>query len=563
MQKISVINHDSKGIAIGKVFLLKKEWADSVEQLIPDHGKKAEEERFKAALNEATLQTVKMAAADPIFAAHFEIMQDETLRDQVISGIRIGNKCAEWSLREAGDELCAAFEEIEDAYLKERAADVRDVVNRILHVLKGEIRNPFENLENNTIVVAGELFPSDTARMDFSKVKGLITGKGGTTGHVCIIARNRGIPALTGLGDDILKLHDGDRVIIDGDNGEIIVNPDESTLVLYSKRTETNIRLKMELQGLKEIPAITTDGHRIDLMANASGVGEVALAMDQGAAGIGLFRTEFLFLQSKDSFPDEETQFREYKNAAEICGNNPLIIRTLDIGGDKSLPYFSPGFEENPFLGWRAIRISLSVTEVFRIQLRALLRASAFGNIKIMFPMIISLEEWSQAKSWVEKCKNELRNENLPFNEAIELGVMVETPAAVMMAGELAGETGFMSLGTNDLTQYTLAVDRLNSRVQALYNPLHPAVIRSIRMVADASAACGKPVGICGELAGNPKALKLLLGLGLSKLSISPADIPEIKYLIRKTSMDEARKLAGQIAGASNIHDIRTLLGME
>jgi phosphotransferase system enzyme I (PtsI) len=560
MERIIVTNHDSRGIATGKAFVVKRENPETVRRFVENAGKKNEEERFSAALKKTLALTREMAAADPIFTAHVEIIQDETLWELTVSGIHSENKCAEWSLKDAGDQLCAMFENIGDPYLRERVTDVRDVVNRIMLALKGETFNPFTGIHQKVIVVADELYPSDTSLMDFSKVLGLITRRGATTSHVSIIARNRGIPALTGLGDDILKLRDGDLLILDGEKGEIIVNPDEITLEKYREKAKTTERRKELFHNIKDLEAITSDGFPIDLMANVSGADDVALALNHGAAGIGLFRSEFLFMQYSEDFPDEEAQFTEYKKAAEICGNHPLIIRTLDIGGDKSLPYFSPGKEENPFLGWRAIRISLSETAIFKAQLRAILRAAAFGNIQIMFPLIISMEEWREARSWVEACKNELRSERVVFNEDVELGVMVETPAAVMIADDLASEVAFLSIGTNDLTQYTLAVDRLNPRVSALFNPLHPAMIRSIQAVVKAADLHGIPAGICGELAGDPDVVKLLLGLGLKKLSMAPVQIPEIKYLIRNTSMSEARKLTAEIVGKNTIGEIRSLL---
>jgi phosphotransferase system enzyme I (PtsI) len=563
MERITVINHDSRGIATGKAYVVKRENPETVHRFVEDTGKKNEEERFSAALKKVLALTREMAAADPIFTAHMEIIQDETLWELTVSGIHNENKCAELSLKDAGDQLCAMFENIGDPYLRERASDIRDVVNRIMLALKGETVNPFAGIRQKVIVVADELFPSDTIQMDFSRVCGLITRRGATTSHVSIIARNRGIPALTGLGDDILKLRDGNLLILDGEKGEIIVNPDEITLDKYQEKAKTTERQKSLYQNIKDLEAVTSDGFPIELMANVSGADDVAPALNKGASGIGLFRSEFLFMQYSEDFPDEEAQFAEYKKAAEICGNHPLIIRTLDIGGDKSLPCFSPGKEDNPFLGWRAIRISLSETAMFKVQLRAILRASAFGNIQIMFPMIISMEEWREARLWVDACKNELQNEGLAFKEDIELGVMVETPAAVMIAEDLAAEADFLSIGTNDLTQYTLAVDRLNPRVSGLFDPLHPAVVRSIGMVVKAADLQGKPAGICGESAGNPDVVKLLLGLGLKKLSMAPVQIPEIKYLIRNTSMTEARQVAQEIVKKNTIREIRNLLGIE
>lgn len=543
MRKITVNQSGSGGIVMAEAFVVQRLSAEASFRHIGEPETGTEEERFAGALKQVADQTEILAASNPLFKAHLDIMHDDMLTDLVVSKIKGDRKNAEWSLKEAEEELCSLFGEIEDEYLRERAADIKDVTGRIMDALQGVSGNPFAAISREVIVVADELFPSDVACMDFSLVRGWITRYGGSTSHVSIMARNKGIPFLTGVGELLDLLTHGSQLILAPEKGEILLDPDEATIEKYREMATAESRKKMGAHTLRNQEAITADGFPIDVWANASGVEEIILALENGAGGIGLYRSEFLFMKSQGGFPGEETQFLEYKRAAELCGSLPLIIRTLDIGGDKKLPYYRMEPESNPFLGFRAIRISLSERENFKIQLRALLRASVFGNLKIMFPMIISLEEWEAAKALVEVCKEELRLEGIVFNDHIGVGVMVETPAAVMMAGELAARADFLSIGTNDLTQYMLAVDRLNPRVAHLYDPLHPAVIRSIRTVVEAAAFHHTPAGICGELAGNGEALKLLLGLGLSELSVSPALVPEIKCQVRATDLREARKM--------------------
>ena len=561
MQRITVKTTASKGIALGEAFVVKRIVPDFSNRLIAYDEKSLEETRFSDAVKEASRQIGELAKTSDIFAAHLEIVSDDTLKDSVLSKINSENKNAEHALEEAKDEICSLFADIDDEYLRERVTDIKDVCSRIMKVLKGVTSNPFETIGKEVIIVADDLTPSDTALMDFTRVRGLITRFGGVTSHVCIIAKNKGIPAIAGVGNDFPMPVSGDFVILDGLDDEIIVNPDKETIARYQAKASRYLQQKDALLKYKNLEAETTDGHKVHVMANASSVEEITNAEQGGASGIGLFRSEFLYMQSTASFPDEETQFTAYKDAAEACPDKQIIIRTLDIGGDKSLPYFPFDKEENPFLGWRAIRVCLDRTDVFRTQLRALLRASAFGGIKIMFPMIISVEELRAAKAMVESCKLELRKEGLVFNENIETGVMIETPAAVFIAEELARESDFLSIGTNDLTQYTLAADRLNPKVSGLYNPFHPAVLRSIKMVADAANRHGKPIGMCGEMAGNPKAVTVLLGMGLTSFSVTASDIPAIKQQIRSAIFAQTQKLAEAVCQKSTCAEILALLG--
>lgn len=563
MQKILAKQAASKGIAFGKAFLFEPNDRTVSQRLIGDDQKPGETARFREAVSLASQQLGELAQTSEIFAAHLEILEDPTLLESVLLKINDENKNAELALDQAKDDICALFAEIEDEYLRERSADIRDVCSRILKVLKGDNLNPFDKIDCDVIVVADDLAPSDTALMDFKKVRGLITRSGGPTSHVCIIAKNKGIPAVVGMGNDLPEIDPNDFILLDGLNKEIIINPDEQTLKISNHMFTQYCQQKEELLKMRQLEAQTPDGHKVHLVANAGSVEDIEQALQNGASGIGLFRSEFLYMQSKLAFPDEETQFAAYRKAVEACRGKSIIIRTLDIGGDKSLPYFPMDHEDNPFLGWRAIRISLERTDIFRTQLRALLRASAFGPLKIMFPMIISVEEFRQARCLLECCKSELREEGLPFDENIETGLMIETPAAVMMAVDLAREADFFSIGTNDLTQYTLAADRLNTKIASLYNPLHPAVIRSVKQVIDAATLYKKPVGMCGELAGMPEATQLLLGLGLTEFSVAATDIPEIKQRIRNINYNEAQKLAAEACSKSTAAEINTLLESE
>lgn len=560
MQKISVKTTASKGLALGEAFLVKQIIPHISNHLIRDEEKGHEIARFSFAVEEASSQIGELAKTSNIFASHLEIVNDDTLNERVITKINCENKNAEYALVEAENEICNLFSAIDDEYLRERVTDIKDVCSRIMKVLKGVTASPFETFDKEVIILADDLTPSDTALMDFTKVRGLITRFGSVTSHVCIIARNKGIPAIVGVGNNFPMLESGDFVILDGLDNEIIINPDKETLGRYQIKSSNFLEQKNTLLKYKNLEAETADGQKIHVMANASSIEEIKNAIECGAEGIGLFRSEFLYMQSSTSFPNEETQFIAYKDAIEACQGKQIIIRTLDIGGDKLLPYFPFEKEDNPFLGWRAIRVCLDRTDLFRTQLRALLRASAFGDIKIMFPMIISVEELRASKEMVESCKLELRKEGLVFNEKIEMGVMIETPASVFIAEELARESDFLSIGTNDLTQYTLAVDRLNPKVLGLFNSFHPAVLRSIKMATDAAALHGKPIGMCGEMAGNSKAIAFLLGIGLTSFSVIANDIKKVKQKIRNTDYGQAQKLANLVCQKSTDAEIQTLL---
>ncbi len=563
MNIIDVAKTASKGIVMGKAFLARAEALVIDDRKIEDKEKKAELQKFQRAVGDTQRQLTELAEKNEIFAAHLEVAGDPTLADSVEAKITGENKNAEQALEESKNEISAMFEAIDDEYLRERAADVKDVCRRILANIKGVRLNPFEDIRDEVIVIANDLAPSDTAVMDFTKVLGFITEAGGVTSHVCIMARSMEIPALVGVGEIMSRVSDGDMVILDGVEGKIILNPEKDILEQYRKKAEEYKHEKEELRKLNGLPAVTKDGRTVLLFANVGNVTDVENAVKLGAEGVGLFRSEFLYMESKGGFPSEEEQYLVYKEAIEKMDGRPMIIRTLDIGGDKELSYYKFDREENPFLGWRAIRICLDLKDVFKAQLKALLRASAFGDIRIMYPMIISVDEYRAATEVLEECKEELQKDGIAFNKAIETGIMVETPAAVLCCEDLAKEVDFFSIGTNDLTQYVLAVDRGNQKIAKLYNSFHPAVLRSIKMVIDAGHKYGKEVGMCGEFASDEKAMPLLLGMGLDEFSMAANDIASIRYKIRNFTLEEAKQMAERVLQMGTAEEIKSYLGMK
>ena len=433
--------------------------------------------------------------------------------------------------------------EIDDEYLKERAGDIRDIGNRLIKNILGMKVVDLGEIDEEAILVAYDLTPSETAQLNLDKVLGFITDIGGRTSHTSIMARSLELPAIVGTNDVTEKVKTGDYLILDAINNAVYVNPSREDIERLKKLEAQLAEEKAELAKLKDLPALTLDGHRVDVVANIGTIRDCEGADRNGAEGVGLYRTEFLFMD-RDQLPSEEEQFIAYKEVVEAMNGRIVILRTMDIGGDKELPYLDLPKEMNPFLGWRAIRIALDRRQILHDQLRAVLRASAFGKLAVMFPMIISVEEIRELKSEIEVLKQELRDEGKAFDENIQIGVMVETPAAAVNARFLAKEVDFFSIGTNDLTQYTLAVDRGNEMISHLYNPLSPAVLNLIKQVIDASHAEGKWTGMCGELAGDEKATLLLLGMGLDEFSMSAISIPRIKKLIRNVNFHDAKELA-------------------
>ena len=514
----------------------------------------------------AQLEIVKQKALETfgeekeaIFEGHIMLLEDEELEEDIIAYMK-KNKCtADFAINSIVEENAQMLQELDDPYLRERAADFRDIGNRLLkNVLGIELVN-LSDIAEEVILVANDLTPSETAQINLDKVLGFITDIGGRTSHTSIMARSLEIPAIVGTNDITKCVKNGDMIILDALNNKIIINPNKAQMAEAKLVRDAFLKEKAELAKLKDLPAMTLDGHQVEVGSNVGSVKDTDGAKRNGAECVGLYRTEFLFMD-RDQLPTEDEQFVAYKDVVEAMEGKPCIIRTMDIGGDKDLPYLNLPAELNPFLGWRAIRICFDRPEIMNPQLRALLRASAFGKIRIMFPMIISVEEVRKLKDILELLKTELRNENLAFDEEIEIGVMIETPAAAAIAHHLIKEVDFFSIGTNDLTQYTLAVDRGNELISDLYNPLSPSVLTIIKTVIDASHAAGKWTGMCGELAGDEHATLLLLGMGLDEFSMSAISIPTVKKIIRSTNFADAKELADKALSMATAAEIEALV---
>lgn len=542
----------SPGIVFGKALVLKEEKIVLDTEKIKDDQIDAEVARFYAGREAAVeqLTAIKDRAFQSlgeekaaIFEGHLMILEDEELEQEIIEYLRSHKVNAGVAASKIIDQQVEMLSEIDDEYLKERAGDIRDIGNRLIKNILGMKVVDLGEIDEEAILVAYDLTPSETAQLNLDKVLGFITDIGGRTSHTSIMARSLELPAIVGTNDVTEKVKTGDYLILDAINNAVYVNPSREDIERLKKLEAQLAEEKAELAKLKDLPALTLDGHRVDVVANIGTIRDCEGADRNGAEGVGLYRTEFLFMD-RDQLPSEEEQFIAYKEVVEAMNGRIVILRTMDIGGDKELPYLDLPKEMNPFLGWRAIRIAFDRRQILHDQLRAVLRASAFGKLAVMFPMIISVEEIRELKSVIEVLKQELRNEGKAFDENIQIGVMVETPAAAVNARFLAKEVDFFSIGTNDLTQYTLAVDRGNEMISHLYNPLSPAVLNLIKQVIDASHAEGKWTGMCGELAGDEKATLLLLGMGLDEFSMSAISIPRIKKLIRNVNFHDAKELA-------------------
>ncbi|EOT9940536.1 phosphoenolpyruvate-protein phosphotransferase PtsI [Escherichia coli] len=558
----------SPGIAFGKALLLKEDEIVIDRKKISADQVDQEVERFLSgrAKASAQLETIKTKAGETfgeekeaIFEGHIMLLGDEELEQEIIALIKDKHMTADAAAHEVIEGQASALEELDDEYLKERAADVRDIGKRLLRNILGLKIIDLSAIQDEVILVAADLTPSETAQLNLKKVLGFITDAGGRTSHTSIMARSLELPAIVGTGSVTSQVKNDDYLILDAVNNQVYVNPTNEVIDKMRAVQEQVASEKAELAKLKDLPAITLDGHQVEVCANIGTVRDVEGAERNGAEGVGLYRTEFLFMD-RDALPTEEEQFAAYKAVAEACGSQAVIVRTMDIGGDKELPYMNFPKEENPFLGWRAIRIAMDRKEILRDQLRAILRASAFGKLRIMFPMIISVEEVRALRKEIEIYKQELRDEGKAFDESIEIGVMVETPAAATIARHLAKEVDFFSIGTNDLTQYTLAVDRGNDMISHLYQPMSPSVLNLIKQVIDASHAEGKWTGMCGELAGDERATLLLLGMGLDEFSMSAISIPRIKKIIRNTNFEDAKVLAEQALAQPTTDELMTLV---
>lgn len=542
----------SPGIVFGKALVLKEEKIVLDMQKIKDSQVDEEIARFYAGREAAVeqLNSIKERAYQSlgeekaaIFEGHLMILEDEELEEEIIDYLRSNHVNAAVAANVVIDQQVAILSEIDDEYLKERAGDIRDIGNRLIKNILGMHIVDLGEINEEAILVAYDLTPSETAQLNLDKVLGFVTDIGGRTSHTSIMARSLELPAIVGTNNVTELVNTGDFLILDALNNVVYVNPSQEDIQRLKALQTKLADEKAELAKLKDLPALTLDGHRVDVVANIGTIRDIEGAERNGAEGVGLYRTEFLFMD-RDQLPTEEEQFIAYKDVVEAMNGNLVILRTMDIGGDKELPYLDLPKEMNPFLGWRAIRIALDRREILNAQLRAVLRASAYGKLAVMFPMIISVEEIRELKSVIEELKVELRNEGKAFDENIQIGVMVETPSAAVNAKFLAKEVDFFSIGTNDLTQYTLAVDRGNELISHLYNPMSPSVLSLIKQVIDASHAEGKWTGMCGELAGDERATVLLLGMGLDEFSMSAISVPRIKKLIRNVNYQDAKLLA-------------------
>lgn len=528
----------SKGYAVGRLFLKEADEILIVEK--SEINTAEEKKRLEAAVEASRQQLAELknrAAVEigeeeaKVFESHLILLEDPEFTGAAVLGVESNQVSAEVAMNDIVTMYLDIFSQMEDEYMKERAADIKDVGERILRNLMGKMGGGLTNLPENTIVVAHDLSPSDTVQLDKNNVVAFLTDIGGRTSHSAIMARTLEIPAVVGLGDITSIARTGDRAIVDGVEGLVILNPDEKTVRLYEAKKIQLDEEKRKLKELVNVKTVTASGKQVIVAGNIGAPEDVAKVLENGGEGIGLFRTEFLYMD-RDALPEEEEQFEAYKQVAEKMGGKPVVIRTLDIGGDKKLSYLPLPKEENPFLGYRAIRLCLDRPEIFRTQLRAILRASAYGNIQIMFPMISSLEEFFRAKEILTSCMEELRSENKAFNKDIETGIMIEIPSAAILADEFAKHADFFSIGTNDLIQYTLAADRMNENISYLYNPMHPAVLRLIKMAIDAAHKEGKWCGMCGEMAGNEEAIPILLEYGLDEFSMSASSILAVKQKI-------------------------------
>ncbi|MDD5775163.1 MAG: phosphoenolpyruvate--protein phosphotransferase [Candidatus Omnitrophica bacterium] len=494
-----------------------------------------------------------------IFDAHLLVLEDRMLIEEVISRLKKDQVNVPYIFSEVLKKYIQVFSKIEDEYLRERIADLNDVGKRVLRNLLGKEHRSLKDLQERVVVVAHDLSPSDTAAMHKQMVCAFVTDIGGKTSHTAIMAKSLEIPAVVGLGETINKIKTGDMLIVDGTMGVVIVNPDEETLRIYREEEQKLRGVAEKFLQVKDLPAVTLDGHAIDVAANIELPDEIPSVKVHGGQGIGLYRSEFFYMNRKDA-PTEEEHFHAYKYVAEEMKPDPVIIRTLDLGGDKFLSQFDMPKEIKPFLGWRAIRFCLANPDIFKMQLRAILRASVFGKLKLMYPMISGIDELKQANAILNECKEELRKVRQPFDEDIEVGVMIEVPSAALTADLLAKEVDFFSIGTNDLIQYALAVDRTNEKVAYLYEPAHPAVLRMIRSIIEAAHANNIWVGMCGEMASDEIFTPVLLGLGLDEFSMPSLAVPQIKYILRSLSMTEARKIADEALSLTTAKEVEAFM---
>jgi len=558
----------SPGIAIGKSLIKKEEKIEIEKKEIKAEGVEQEIEKLHSALSKAkkSLTQLKEETAEKlgdekaeIFAAHLMILDDPEVVPAFENKIKDNKLNAAAAVKEVIDEYAAMFAAMDDEYLRERGSDIKDVGMRIIKNLLG-IEDIADKMDEEVIIVAEDLTPSDTAQLDTDKVLAFVTRDGSRTSHSAIMARSLGIPSVVGAGSELIEKAENEmEIIVDGNSGKVFFNPDQSTLAEYEDKLEKYEAEQERLKAFKDKKAETKDGHRVEVVGNMGNINDVDPILSNGGEGVGLFRSEFLYMD-RSELPTEEEQFEVYKEVAEKMGDKPVIIRTLDVGGDKELPYLDFPEEMNPFLGYRAIRVCLERDDIFMPQLKALLRAGSYGNIKIMFPMISSLAELKAAKAKVEEAKAELKAEGIEYNENIDLGMMIEIPAAVMIADKLAKEVDFFSIGTNDLIQYTVAVDRMNEQIAEMHTPYHPAVLRLVKKTIEAAHAEDIWVGMCGEAAGEELLLPFLLGAGLDEFSMSAVSILKIKEVLTKWTMTEAEKESEKVLELGTAAEVKEYL---
>ena len=558
----------SPGISIGTVFKLTGDVVKVEERYLTAEEVSREIKNFRKAVELTRKELIEIQQqakqkigkeAEKIFNAHQLFLDDQLIIDETIKQIKKQKRNADFIYNEVMQKYQDSLETVDDEYFMGRVADIKDVKRRLIRNIQGGKCFSFNGLTQKAVIVAHDLTPSDTVMLDKQKALAFATDKGGKNSHAAIMARSLEIPSVVGLQKITQYVNSGDNIILDGSNGIVIINPTKSTLNKYFKLRAEYDELTKNLSKYRDLPCRTLDGKDVELSANLDFPDEINSVIYYGAKGIGLFRTEYIYL-SRDKLPTEDDEYQEYIKVAEKLYPHPVIIRTLDIGGDKNPRYISIPKEDNPVLGWRAIRFCLETPKIFKSQLRAILRASAKGNVKILLPMISCLEEIQRAKNIIDQVKGELLSKNIPFDEDIEIGVMIEIPSAAIMADILAEEVDFLSIGTNDLIQYTVAADRSNVNVARLYKRLPPSVLRTIKNVVDAGHKKGVWVGMCGEMAADPLATLILLGLDIDELSVSPSQIPEVKKIIRSVNYADAQKIAEKALQMKTSEQIETYI---
>ncbi|MGL6106289.1 phosphoenolpyruvate--protein phosphotransferase [Romboutsia sp.] len=554
----------SPGIALGKALVVKHEEMVIEKKSIEDVEAEVLKLQNAVAVSKEELIKVKEKALvelgeheAQIFESHLLVLEDPELLDSSITKIRDEKVNADFALNEIKEMFVAMFESMDNEYMRERAADIKDVTNRILRNILGIKIVDLAGLDEEVVLLAHDLTPSDTATMNKKMVLGFLTNIGGRTSHTAIMARTLEIAAIVGLSDITEKVQDGDYIVFNGDTGEVIVNPDEETIAKYSKLKADYEEYKESLKQLKGKTSVTLDGRHVELAGNIGSPNDVEGLINNDAEGVGLYRTEFLYMDKEDAFPTEEEQYEAYKAVLEGMNGKPIVIRTLDIGGDKELPYFHMDQEMNPFLGYRAIRICLDRTDIFKTQLRALYRASVHGKLRIMFPMISSLEELLAAKEIIKEVLAEMDANGEVYAKDVEVGMMIEIPSAAIISDVLAKHVDFFSIGTNDLIQYTCAVDRMNQKISYLYNQFNPAVLRLIKMVIDNAHKEGKWAGMCGESAGDPLMIPILLGMGLDEFSMSPISVLPARKFITSVNYEDMKSFADEVLTMGTAKEIK------